>query len=232
MSPRTLEKKYTENYTLKLVSYYQPLADNGWYENSELETQQWVLENVGKDWTIFDCGAHIGYYSMLFSHCAPEGKVYAFEPCELTCQYFANNIIANRNSEHSYHNIELVRVALGSKVVKDKKETLWFAGQGEDGIGKTEGVYDFTTIDAFCEEYSIEQLDLLKSDVDGWDYELLLGARQTIEKFKPILLVEVNYALGWRNHNAEEVKKFIEEIDYTWTVLDGGVPNNWLMHPK
>jgi FkbM family methyltransferase len=229
---RKLVKRYTEDFSIKLVSYYQSLADNGWYEHSELETQEWVMANVGEDWVIFDCGAHIGYYSMLFSHCAPKGKVYAFEPCDLTCQYFANNVRVNKNERDPYHNITLVKSALGDEVAKNVPETLWFSGQGDDGFGKTEGVFDFTTIDAFCAERSIDKLDLIKSDVDGWDYELLLGARKTIERFQPILLVEVNYALGWRGHNAEEVKEFIEEIDYTWTVLDSGSPSNWLMRPK
>ena len=193
---RILEKKYTDNYSLKLVSYYQPLADNGWYEHSEIETQNWVLQNVEKDWIIFDCGTHIGYYSMLFSHCAPQGKVYAFEPCPLTCQYFVNNVRVNKTAENPYSNITLIQMALGDEVVKAKEEILWFSGQGDDGFGKTEGIFDFITIDAFCKGNSIERLDLIKSDVDGWDYELLLGARETIERFKPIIIAEVNYALG------------------------------------
>jgi len=230
-SKRELTKRYTDNFAVKLVAYYDPLANNGWYEHSELETQDWVLENVGKDWVIFDCGAHIGYYSMLFSHCAPDGKVYAFEPCELTCQYFRTNIKWNKDNKHDYKNIQLVQAALGSEVIRDVEETLWFSGQGEDGFGKTEGIYDFTTIDAFCQDHDIQRLDLLKSDVDAWDYELLLGARETIERFKPIIIVEVNYALGWRGYGDKDMEKFVREIGYTWTVLDRTMPSNWLMHP-
>jgi len=230
-SKRELTKRYTESFAVKLIAYYDPLAKNGWYENSELETQGWVLENVRKDWVIFDCGAHIGYYSMLFSHCAPDGFVWAFEPNELTCQYFRANIEANKDAQHDYENVQLVQVALGSEVAVAKEETLWFSGQGEDGIGKTEGIYEFTTIDAFSQWCNIEHLDLIKSDVDAWDYELLLGARETIEKFKPIIIVEVNYALGWRGHGADDVREFAREIGYTWTVLDNVAPSNWLMHP-
>lgn len=231
MSSSELIKRYTPNFAVKLIAYYQPLANNGWYESSELETQGWVLENARKDWVIFDCGAHIGYYSMLFSHCAPDGFVYAFEPCELTCQYFRANVEANKDEQHNYKNVQLVQAALGSEVVTAKEETLWFSGQGDDGFGKTEGVYDFTTVDAFCQEHNIQRLDLLKSDVDAWDYELLLGARETIERFKPIIIVEVNYALGWRGYGTDDMREFAKEIGYTWTVLDRAMPSNWLMHP-
>lgn len=228
---RELIKRYTDDFAVKLIAYYQPLADNGWYENSEIETQNWVLDNVEKDWVIFDCGAHIGYYSMLFSHCAPEGYVFAFEPSELTCQYFRVNIEVNKDAQHDYENVQLVQVALGNEVAKAREETLWFSGQGTGGIGKRKGIYDFTTIDAFCQGHNIQRLDLLKSDVDAWDYELLLGARKTIEKFKPVIIVEVNRALGWRGYGLADMTAFAEEIGYTWIVLDNVAPSNWLMHP-
>lgn len=227
---RILEKVYNKDYSLKLVSYYEPLANNGWYEHSEFETQEWALENIREDWIIFDCGAHIGYYSMLFSHCAPQGKVYAFEACELTCQYFANNVIANRNEKNPYDNIELVNIALGNKVIENVEETLWLSGQG-DGVGKTQGIFSFTTLDTFCSENNIQRLDLIKSDVDGWDYELLMGAYNTIATLRPIIIVEVNHAIRWRDHSGKDVKKLAKELGYTWSVLDRVSPSNWLLHP-
>ncbi len=229
MQNQKVIKKYKNGLELNLVSRYQYLVDNGWYTNSEIETQDWVIDNVKEDWVIFDCGAHIGYYSMLFSHQAPFGKIYAFEANELTCKYFQDNLGANNHID--LLNIELIKTALGSEVTR-KEETLWFAGQGDDGMGKTQGVYDFTTIDVFCEVRQLERLDLIKTDVDGWDFELLLGAEETIKKFKPIIIAEVNYALGWRGFSPDDVLEFMDRVGYTHKVLDERVPNNWLMESK
>lgn len=229
MQNQTVIKEYKNGLQLNLVSCYQYLIDNGWYKSSEIETQDWVIDNVEDDWVIFDCGAHIGYYSMLFAHQAPLGWVYAFEANELTCQYLRNNLEANEHLK--LDNIELIQAVLGCCVAR-KEETLWFAGQGDDGMGKTQGVYDFTTIDVFSEVRQIERLDLIKTDVDGWDFELLLGAEETIKKFRPIIIAEVNYALKWRGFSSEDVLKFMDRVNYTHKVLDERVPNNWLMESK
>ena len=40
------------------------------------------MENVHPDWILFDVGANIGCYSILFSRLAPAGQIYAFEPTD------------------------------------------------------------------------------------------------------------------------------------------------------
>jgi len=227
----TIRKRYKNNFFVDLVDYYEPLKQNGWYRYSEIETQNWVIDNVREDWVIFDCGAHIGYYSMLFSHCAPKGKIYAFEASEETCKKFMKNLRYNvRRFDRKFENIELENKALADQVRYGAEEIIYFSGKPDNG--KTYGKFDFITIDYFCESRDINCLNLIKTDVDGWDYEVLLGASKTIKKYKPFIIAEINYALGWRNHTEEDVKRFLEEVDYTYTVLDYPSPTNWLMYPK
>jgi hypothetical protein len=45
-----------------------------------METKWWFVDNVQSVWCIFDIGANVGYYSILFSQLAPNGKIFAFEP--------------------------------------------------------------------------------------------------------------------------------------------------------
>src|SRR5689334_25230754 len=54
---------------IELIDYNPSFAD--YYPECELQTKRWFVENVGKDWVIFDVGANIGYYSILFSRLAP-----------------------------------------------------------------------------------------------------------------------------------------------------------------
>lgn len=92
--------------------------------------------------------------------------------------------------------------------------------------------FDSISLDYFCDSRGIERLDLMKSDVDGWDYELLLGAKESIRRFRPIVIAEVNHALGWRKYSKEDVKHFLDEIGYVYKVLDYPFPTNWLMQSK
>ncbi len=103
---------------------------------------------------------------------------------------------------------------------------------GKPDHGKVCDKFDSISLDYFCDSRSVEHLDLIKSDVDGWDYELLLGAKESIRRFRPIVIAELNHSLGWRKHSKEDVKHFLDEIGYVHEVLDNPFPTNWLMQSK
>jgi hypothetical protein len=48
------------------------------------------------------------------------------------------------------------------------------------------------TLDSFAKRNEIERCDLVKIDVDGIELDILKGAIQLIEKYKPIFIVETN----------------------------------------
>jgi hypothetical protein len=77
---------------IELPAFYPEFA--WYYPNCELETKYWFVRNVQPDWTIFDIGANIGYYSVLFSQLAPQGRVYAFEPT-VTVEILKANLAHN-----------------------------------------------------------------------------------------------------------------------------------------
>lgn len=50
-----------------------------------------------------------------------------------------------------------------------------------------------TTLDAITKKLNLSSLDFIKIDVEGCELEVLKGARETIESFKPIVLLEMNH---------------------------------------
>jgi tRNA G37 N-methylase Trm5 len=88
--------------------FYEEFAS--YYPNCEVETKRWWVENTKPDWVIFDCGANVGYYSILFSQLAPAGVIYAFEPTDTVDMLRANL------AENAVRNVEVHRLALGSKM--------------------------------------------------------------------------------------------------------------------
>ena len=42
------------------------------------------------------------------------------------------------------------------------------------------------TLDEFVEQHAVERIDCIKIDAEGSDFEIIQGARSTIEKFRPI----------------------------------------------
>lgn len=226
-----IRKTYKDGFFADLVEYYELLHEYGSYIGSEPETEDWVTDHVGKDWVIFDCGAHIGYYTMQFSHLASNGGVYAFEAGQESYEKCLRNLEYNaRTHNRSFDNVEVVHIALGQRDAQGVEEVLYLSG-GPD-YGKTRDRFDFISLDSFCALRNIGRVDLIKIDVDGWDYEVLLGARETIRRFRPVLITEVNYALEWRNHSPEDVSRLLEELDYSYTAIDTQGPTNWIMTPK
>lgn len=228
-----IRKEYKNRFFVDLVDYYEPLRANGWYKHSEIETQNWIIDHVQRDWVIFDCGSHIGYYSMLFSYCAPGGRIYSFEANEEVIAKFSKNLAYNTAVfGRDFRNIELIKTALGDRICKELEEVLYFSGKPIPNHGQVKDKFNFITLDYFCQIRGIMRLDLIKSDIDSWDYELLLGAKETINRFRPIIIVEVNEELQKRNRSEEDVKQFLNEVNYVYQQLDYPSPTNWLMTPK
>ena len=59
------------------------------------------------------------------------------------------------------------------------------------------------TLDAFVDEHDLQRIDLIKIDVEGFEPEVLAGARRTLERFHPSVLLEFNSftLIAYGNHN-------------------------------
>src|SRR5215831_5252421 len=90
---------------IELPAYYESFA--WYYPQCELQTKEWFVKNAKPDWVYIDCGANIGYYSILFSQLSPHGTVHAFEPT-MTADMLETNIQYN-----GCRNIEVHRLAMG-----------------------------------------------------------------------------------------------------------------------
>jgi len=193
---------------IQLVSYYPQFLD--YYGNCELKTKEWFAQHMQSDWITFDCGANIGYYSILFSCLSPSGRVYAFEPTSTFEMLLANL------QHHGIQNVEVMCRALGDRTGRreDRIFRIW-------GAPPEPAVYEFVTIDDFVQQHGITRLDCIKIDTDSYDLEVLKGARRTIAALNPFVMVELNYALGKRNQTVAQALVWLQEVGYTTcTVFD------------
>jgi FkbM family methyltransferase len=186
---------------IELISFYDELRD--YYAQCELETKRWFVDHIRPDWWIFDIGANIGYYTILFGQLAPRGRVFAFEPTATTA-------MLRTNLEHNgIRNAEIHEVALGATTGErsDRIYRLW----GSDGEVKS---YPFYRLDDFIDRHRIDRVDCLKIDVDSFDFEVLRGAEQTLLERNPVIVVELNHALAKRDQSAGEALAWLAERGY------------------
>jgi len=186
---------------IPLIEYYEDFR--GYYPNCELNTKTWFVDNIQRDWVILDCGANIGYYSVLFSRQAPAGHVYAIEPTS-TADMLRKNLAHNQTENVSVHEI-----ALGRQT-----------GDIQDGIFRVWGreaetqTYPFMTLDAFVEQNAIPRVDCIKIDVDSFDLEVLQGSVRTMRDYNPWIVVELNHALAVRQQSVPEALFWLNEQGY------------------
>lgn len=137
--------------------------------------------------TVIDVGSNIGYYTLLFAKLVgTNGRVYAFEPESDNFDLLKKNITVN-----NYKNIIIEKKAVSNTT---KKVTLYRA---KEGIG--EHRIDFpwfdnggTEVEAIrLDDYINENIDFIKIDCEGAEYNVLLGMKKILEKNKNIkILIE------------------------------------------
>lgn len=226
---RVLRKKYKNGFFVDLPEYYAEFANNGWYENSEIRTQDWIIDHFQRGWYSLDVGAHIGYYSMLMSFMSRGGgRVFAFEVCEPTIKMMRRNIAYNEvHNGQNFDNIYIVQTALGDKRGVFK-EVVRQTGITEGNYGETYGEFAFDTLDNFVQDTKMPRLDFIKIDTDGWDFDVICGAENTLKYFRPFFVMETN-DLHTRHHNADQLIAYLNDLNYAFEQYD---LINWLCTPR
>jgi hypothetical protein len=78
-------------------------------------------------------------------------------------------------------------------------------------------VCNVDTLDNFIKSNSITRIDFVKIDVEGHELQVLMGAKESIGQFRPIMFVEIARTISDRdyfNWNFEKVFDFAREMNY------------------
>jgi FkbM family methyltransferase len=179
--------------------------------------------NLPKDAVIFDVGANVGIMSLNFAKQAPKGKVFAFEPTHFAMDKLTKNLEL-KTGLASVIQVVQTFISCEDKIQsKIKAFSSWKinkeVGSDQHPIhgGKamsTEGVQT-TTIDEFVKAQQIDRLDFIKIDTDGHEFDVLLGARTSIEKFKPQIIFELGqYVMEERGIKFKDYERYFSSLNY------------------
>ncbi len=164
-----------------------------------------------------DIGANIGAYTLIASKMVTKyGKVFAFEPAKHVYDQLLRNISLNQ-----FENIRLEKLALFDKKTKLELKISSNANLGMSSIhdhdeetGEIE-VVEAISGDEYFKQIAPSRMDLIKLDIEGAELFALQGLKQTIEKFRPLILIELSEAVLQRsNINKMEIIHFIEHLHY------------------
>jgi Methyltransferase FkbM domain len=60
---------------------------------------------------------------------------------------------------------------------------------------------------------AIERIDCIKIDAEGSDFEIIKGARSTIEKFRPVIMLETDNLARFAGSKSDVIS-FLERLGY------------------
>ena len=79
-------------------------------------------------------------------------------------------------------------------------------------------------LDSYAEQIGFGRLDFLKADIEGAELLLLKGGRQTLQRFKPTLLLEIqSCSARLFGHEPAAMFDFLENLGYrAWYLTQDG----------
>ena len=158
-----------------------------WLGSYEYEMQQLISSVVKPGTVACDIGAHVGFYTLLFSKLVgPEGRVFAFEPFPRNFEFLRTHISINHIS-----NVELLEMAVSSKtgVTHFSPGATSSTGRiAEDGKLEIQQ----TSIDDLMDQGRLSAPHYVKIDIEGAEYEALVGAQATLQEYHPMIFLSTH----------------------------------------
>lgn len=195
------------------------LHQTGTYEKGILSFLQATLK---KGDCFVDVGANIGVMSIFASQQVEiEGKILAYEAHPKTVELLKENIQLNQLA-----NIQVYQYALGSTESSTKIYDNWQINRGGASLivkNEQSVSYDIKVhcLDSVFPENTIPKV--IKIDVEGFELEVIKGACSIIQKFHPILIIELSENRKNVHASSTEIIDLVKSLgDYQIYKLKGG----------
>jgi len=193
-------------------------SDCFWYDGYFLPRRSFEVPVFWDRWTLpsirnlecirnkdfIDAGAFIGDSAIVLSDFT-EGKVHAFEPATENYNTMLKTIEMNGRK-----NIVPVHKGLGRN---DGEEAMFLSGSAtsfrlNDKQSSEVETAGFTSVDVYVAQNNLN-VGLIKTDVEGFEQDLLWGAEKTIREKRPVLLISIYHTLSDFFH----IKPLLESWD-------------------
>lgn len=167
-------------------SWFYPRCRNG--KIHEPAATSIFVNNINKNDCVLDIGAHLGYFTCISSFLAPQGSVHAFEVDPKCIPLINKNIALN-----DFKNVTINNKAVSNKIgiekipVYDKPSPALRISDNKRQFLEVPSV----NVDSYIKSENIIP-DFIKIDVEGAEWKVLNGMKETLKLKHLKLLVEVH----------------------------------------
>lgn len=208
------------------VIYFSTLLKRNKLVSSENEFFQ-LKKFVKKKQNVIDVGANIGRYSFELSKLVGKnGLVYAFEPMHksyLTLLALINFSQVKNIIPFNFALSNKSSLVLMKEIESSLKKNYLFGTQTESKIiNRTKNSFIKYSIE--LDKIAIKKkISFIKVDCEGFELQVLQGAKSLIKKNKPIVLVE---------YNNKKVVNFLKSLGYKEIIINQKSRNKLFAHKK
>ncbi|MDR3457772.1 MAG: FkbM family methyltransferase [Verrucomicrobiae bacterium] len=161
---------------------------------------------------IIDAGANIGLAAIFFANKFPDALVYALEPEE-------SNFNLLKTNTAPYPQIKPLKTALWNE---NKQIKLFDSSGGHWGVTTHDvdanpqtqlGQVEAVTLDGLMQKLNVDQVDILKIDIEGAEKEVFENSKKWIGKVQ-IIMVELHerYRSGCEQAFTEATQEFLPKV--------------------
>lgn len=173
-------------------------------QNGEYSVFEGILKNKKNSFCFIDGGSNVGNHIIKFKSLCEKYEInqysiFAVEPFPSTIDILKKNL-----KNISY---ELIDKALGKEAGKInfffENDTGFSGGLHNGSVSAIKHYYlsnsidiEQTTLDKIVEKYNLDRIDFLKLDIEGLEYDALLGAKKTLSEGL-IDYIQLEYNQTW-----------------------------------
>lgn len=203
----------TKNY--KFITFYCPNYQQHAYALDYLLSPNKDLEFLNKTLSkkeklnIIDVGANIGFSFLNFKNYFNNSQIFCIDPIDKNISYLKKNL----------RKFNPIIINIGCSNIKGEISI----GTPSDNIIDT-GMYSkfcennsikisTNTLDSIMENYNLKTIDLIKIDIEGMEYEALLGSKRILLNYSPVIYLEINKKII---DDFDKINSLLEEFDYSY----------------
>lgn len=202
---------------LPIDSFFSDYSKNESIHNFGKESRDIALEHVTEFNRVIDIGAHAGisvlHWAKLFK------TVEAYEPMKTHYDCLINNT-GHLSNVNTYN----FAISNEHKIHKGAYRSTKNSGSFQlidDSYSQPSKKAPRELVDILShrlDDFEFTNVNLIKIDVEGWEFEVLKGAVNTINAHRPVLLVEFTGGSSKKSlhrYDINEYYKLIESLNYT-----------------
>lgn len=209
--------RYYQCNGIKMNLNISNLVDHCIYFSTDQKAIDRFITQIKPNDTVIDIGANIGYTALQFSRACEKGSVYAIEPSKVLFKTVEDHLSLNE-----VKNTKVLNIGLGEK---EETVRLYKVSTSNSGMNRVlkdnDAPFDSESIiikrlDNVVAEQNIQKVNAIKIDVEGYEYKILKGAFDTLKKFHPILLIEIDdLNLKEQQSSPIELFEFLFDLNYS-----------------